>query len=1700
MTGALPLDSPRRASSLTHKSIFKGQVKTFTEKVNTQAVKYNSSKKERKNTLPIVNLKLAGISVKSLIDTGASATLLSSKVFQQMKNDDRVNILRIDAQITSVTGGNLEVTHCVSLPINIGNKHYQHKIYVVNNVLSDYYDAIIGYDFLKSKKFTICFDTDTIKSENAIIDIHDALTNREINQTNYAYLPKNIILEAGESRNIELSLNKTVKKGETIKIFSNLRNPNIKLANNVCPVSTERKITVNVSNISKTPIPLNKNTKIGTISSNFDTRNMEVIKQLRKNELKPSDFNLKHLDGETKNKLLDLLMEFGDIFSKRLYTIGRTEAIQPNLQVDADKLPSIKPYRVPEALQHEVNRQLEELEAANIIERSNSHISSPLILIKKKNPTGDPQKQKYRLVVDYRKLNAHVKYPRYRLPIIQHLLDKLRGNRIFTTLDLSSSFWQIPLKVEDRDFTTFSTPKGNFRYVTTPQGLNASAEIFAMLADQILAPLSNLKISNYIDDFAAGSNSVEEMLHKLRLLFERFRLFGITINPEKCNFMLPEINFLGHRLNANGIRPIEENIIKIRDFPQPNTVKKIRRFVGLVSYYRKFIEKFSHLSSPLTDLTKRNARFRWTKEAQDAFDILKKRLSQSPILIHPDYEKEFVLSADASDYALGGMLGQADENGIIRPIAYFSKKLNPTQMRYTILEKELMSIVYCVSTFKHYLYGRHFLICCDNKSLTEMSKLESPGNRVARWFTFLADYNYRFKHVSSAENIVADILSRDYFEHPTKETKIANPIKDTNDKRKMKTGINTQTLESTNTNNIGYVNTTNCDTEIQINTNQYHTGTGLKNLGNSCFMNVVLQCLIYLSPLTGFLSHDIINCEKIKFCMICLLKRHLIAMVENVGKVIQPIDLYENLTKIGTQFRMNEQTDAHEFLRQVICMLEKVTKNHMNEITNVNSTCNPIRSLFGGNFQSEVKCLHCNMKSITFDEFMDISLNITQETDSLENSLQCFTNLEYLSDNYRCFNCKIIGKANKIMSISKNPKILTIYFNRFEFSHSQTNKISTFVPYPEKLNIRSYMTNKKSDKPIWYFLNAVIVHDSNVTDNGHYYCYNKDRYGNWYLMDDEKVQKVTLEDVLNQQAYILFYVNMDDNTETYKTELFNINAIQIDLPTIEDIKLAQSEDHKLSLIISSLKNPSQHFHQKFADYFVRDDLLLHKASIPRIRKSTKVEQIVIPDKFKPHILTAKHIAHFGVLKTYNAIREKYYWENLYSDTKHFVNSCKQCAAFKSPNKLCPVPLERHYLPSTVNEFISGDYIGPFPKTDRGNQYILTFIDHFSKFIKLYAVPTTTTRHTANCVLEYICTFGIPARYLTDKASCFTSDVFKYLCEKFSVTKLTTSPQHPSGNGSAEAINRNIKKSLAIFAEETAQWDEFIDYYALIYNNTVHSTTNEKPAFIQYGFEPNLPTDLLNERYPVEHVSYTDFVTKKASQLNYVNRKVKENILKATIKQENYQHQFSKYRNFSPGDLVFLNNRNMDRHKLTTKRRLNDGPFEIKKVHNKVDFTIIDPSNPSMRSTKVHAQRLIPFTARKPELDLFHALVEKPLKLTPPRIKETHAVFDDTPDIEILWPAQNIVHAEPQDNTNEDILSCPTSNQVLTQDNNDNNINDTSHAPDAALVSDDDSNETVLYDPSEDDTVTSQAYPYDLRQFQPRYDPQRFLQWALDVTK
>lgn len=1652
------------------------------------------TEEETNFNLPIIITKLAGINVRFLIDSGAAICILNLDAYKRIK-DKNVTLKNTDVTIKSISGTTLNITHYTVLPITLDNRQYMHKFYVVNNQLSEHYDAIIGFDFLRNYKFKLCLNTNTLITGNTATDLLNA---KHKNSRNWRY-----------------------------------------------------ENTQNVQNIN---------------TETYDLRNIEDVKRIRRQELQESDFNLSHLKPKIRSRLLDLIFEFADIFSKNLYTIGRTSVIKPKMEVDYSELPSSRPYTVPHILKKELKRQLDELERAHVIEKSNSHVSFPIIMVKKKNPSSNPEKQAWRLVCDFRRLNQHLKYPRYKLPIISHLIENLRDAELYSNLDLSSSFWQIPLETKDRDMTTFTTPFGSYRFVCLPQGLSLSSEVFCELADKILAPISDLNISNFIDDFCVGSKDEDDMIYKLRKLFERFREFGLTLNPEKCSFMLPKTEFLGHEISSQGIKPLQDNLKKIKDFPVPNTVKKVRRFHGLISYYRKHIKHFSELAAPLTNLCRKNQKFKWSEETQLSFDTLKQKLITPPILIHPKFEEHFILSCDASDLALGAMLGQKDKEGIIRPIGYFSKKLNPTQCRYTIFEKELMAIVQAIAHFKYYLYGRKFTIRCDNAALTKLSNLQSISDRVARWIAFLSDYQYTFELIKSEENIVADLLSRDSNDstpdlskqqnESNGNTKFLNDTQKTNQINKQVQNPHTNSSNNISKRNLThshkFINEISQYTEkisthsqaepilINENTQNYkevceserspnkeniseYTINGLENLGSSCYMNSILQCLTHCTPFINYLFNDKFhekNCKNSKFCLACALRHHMCTVVEKPDQIIAPIELYKNLTHIAPHFVHSQQQDAHEFLKYVL--------NGLKNSLDSNSNTQALTEIFGNNIRSEITCLKCKKKNFTYDQNLDFMLDISENVKSLEDALQNFSKPEILENEYTCKCNTTKVDARIINSIAKISEVATFLFKRFAFDRKISTKINNQVSYPERLNMRPYL-QKAHGKPVNYNLQAVVVHSGKDDNSGHYYAYVKTSQNNWYLLDDTRIIKVNITEVLNQKAYLLFYSkatyeNKREQHETFTENLnnatqpekenttensshmfnLNVNSLQIDLPNIEDIKSEQRSDKKTSQIFHEIQNNPTNAKHNYPDYVIKNELLMHTAFIPRIRKSSGIHRIVIPDKYKPHILAAHHMSHFGFMRTYNAIREKYYWENLYADTKHYVQSCIQCNKFKSPNMQKPVPIQRHFIPKRPMAYLSCDYVGPFRRTDKGNVYILTFLDHFTKYLRLYAVPDLTAETTAESFLDFISIFGVPEKLLSDKGSSFIADLFKRLCKRLGVVKLFTTPFHPSCNGASESINRNIKKSLSIFAENTGQWDNYVNYYSLIYNSTVHNTTQFKPAMLQLAYDPLLPTDILNEGDMNDYFSYTDFVEKKIAQLQYTNKKVEESIKLAAEKQEAYQHKNSKYKDFIPGELVYLYNPAKDRYNKLLKTKNYVGPMRIIKRHNKVNYTILDAKNDRAKEMKVHSSRLLPYTPRKPDLDLFHNIVQNAASsqnLTVNNdkgVSKPHAVFDD-PDL------TQILFSQPVPMNRESVITPPrVENSSTTEEHGSTPIvkNISSDTEGSEL-----SESTEIYTPNvEDESQHSpvvgktEETPYSFRQRQPvNYYAEKIFDFALNLT-
>ena len=390
----------------------------------------------------------------------------------------------------------------------------------------------------------------------------------------------------------------------------------------------------------------------------------------------------------------------------------------------------------------------------DIIEPSTSNFGSPVLLVSK--PDGS-----YRFCIDYRKLNSMTKVDCHPIVRADDCLESLgaSGAKYFSSLDLESGYWQLPIHPKSRPYTAFVTHDGLYQCKRMSFGLVNAPSVFTRLMTRVLQGLNWEICLVYIDDVIVFSSSFEDHLNRLALVFDRLRSAGLTIKPTKSFFGQKRIKFLGHYVSKKGIEPMNEKCEAIRTFPTPTKPKDVKSFLGLAGYYRRFIKDFSKISGPLLELTKQDTTFDWTDDCTKAFNELKARLMTSPILAYPDYNKPYILQTDASGESIGMILAQK-QNEQERVIAYAGKRLTPSEKNYNTTEKEALAIIEGLKHFDPYLRGNHVTIVTDHSALVWLLKQNQPKGRIARWIAYLQQFNYTIEHKAGKKHTNADALSR----------------------------------------------------------------------------------------------------------------------------------------------------------------------------------------------------------------------------------------------------------------------------------------------------------------------------------------------------------------------------------------------------------------------------------------------------------------------------------------------------------------------------------------------------------------------------------------------------------------------------------------------------------------------------------------------------------------------------------------------------------------------------------------------------------------------------------------------------------------------------------------------------------------------------------------------------------------------------
>lgn len=544
-------------------------------------------------------------------------------------------------------------------------------------------------------------------------------------------------------------------------------------------VVNSRRITVLVNNNSTKEITLTRGMPIAhlfpvdvlptpTVNKEIDLKSSKTVTQ------SSFDFGTSTVPKKWKDRLVRKMLERSDVFSTHEFDVGCSKSTQHEIKTTEDKPFRERSRRLPPADLEALRQHLSDLKEAGVITESRSPYASPIVVVRKKNG-------KIRMCVDYRTLNRRTIPDQYTVPKIEDALACLNGSKWFSVLDLRSGYYQVPMNETDKEKTAFICPLGFYQFERMPQGVSGAPATFQRIMERTVGDMNLLEVLVYLDDLIVFGATLEEHEQRLLKVLDRLKEEGLKLSLDKCQFCQPSVSYVGHIVSQDGVSTDPKKTEAVTTWPRPTTVTALRSFLGFCGYYRRFVKDYSKVAFPLNQLlsgyppnAKRSKKkqdeaylnpsepfgSRWDDKCETAFKELKQRLTKAPVLAFANPQLPYVLHVDASREGLGGVLYQDQGEGL-RPVAFISRSLTPSERHYPAHKLEYLALKWAVVDKLHdYLYGVEFEVRTDNNPLTYVltsAKLDATGHR---WLAALSTYNFSLKYRSGVQNIDADALSR----------------------------------------------------------------------------------------------------------------------------------------------------------------------------------------------------------------------------------------------------------------------------------------------------------------------------------------------------------------------------------------------------------------------------------------------------------------------------------------------------------------------------------------------------------------------------------------------------------------------------------------------------------------------------------------------------------------------------------------------------------------------------------------------------------------------------------------------------------------------------------------------------------------------------------------------------------------------------
>ena len=711
----------------------------------------------------LATLKVNGKPVQATVDTGATVTILSQDFFKQLGITEDGN--RFTVRLSNAEDGqDMDGTGGVVVKMEMGSCKIEWNVYVAP--IRD--DVLLVLDFLRAADVTI-------RARGALYVGAQKVQSQLINQTaSYWSTPIRLDRAAALSPRREYILWATNEEPKPHR--QGMVEPNA-LLDGVCIAATlvqmDSRVPVRVANFTDHKVTLRQGTLLGDVVEVVPERPLPNQDQ---GQPPPSSGGRARcvggaeaprlpehlhdlykrasvdLDEQQQMALQEFLTNYADVFAENDLDVGHFTQVQH--QIDTGDARPIRqpPRRTPLGFQAEEEDHLKQMLDAGIIRPSQSAWASPVVLVRKKDG-------KVRWCVDYRRLNNVTIKDAYPIPKIDECLDTLRGASWFSTLDMQSGYWQVGIHPQDQPKTAFATKHGLYEFNRLSFGLCNAPGTFQRAMELVMRGLQWRTVLIYLDDVIVVAKTFDDQLDRLKEVVERFYQHGLKLKPRKCHLFQREVDFLGHVVNERGVHTNPKLIRDIQQKEPPRSLRELQAFLGLCNYYRRFVPLYAQIAYPLLQLTKKGATYTWGDDQQEAFDSLKTRLTEAPILAYPNDEGIFVLDTDASNHSVGAVLSQDQGNGE-RVIAYASAALTPAQTRYCVTRKELLAVVRFTRQFRHYLLGRKFRLRTDHGSLVWLFRFKTPEGQLARWLEELSQFNFDIEHRPGKKHGNADGMSR----------------------------------------------------------------------------------------------------------------------------------------------------------------------------------------------------------------------------------------------------------------------------------------------------------------------------------------------------------------------------------------------------------------------------------------------------------------------------------------------------------------------------------------------------------------------------------------------------------------------------------------------------------------------------------------------------------------------------------------------------------------------------------------------------------------------------------------------------------------------------------------------------------------------------------------------------------------------------